>query len=816
MSEYQVNKAAEVFAAKKKGMKGSYKQADQKLPRKQDREHDAAENVPPKEVAFGDRKLFLSFLDTVREPLERLSDACSRSMATMERELAMELDVENDRMERIRRRNADRDAIVRRAAAAAEGHPWSSKKEELPIISDPHPSTQDVSNNIAYSEPPVSILQRIATKIGISPHLTKGEMDFMHVFRSTSYKEKRHRLSKSGIPAHGTRPRNLQQATAAALSGSAVDENESDSSLPGDMSYVQYLTQELETFDQAEADGLREFIARHPTLDVGPREEIFLIFFFIFALREIARELLRLGAHLEEMKRKQEVQMELSGRKKPRRRLWWPKVIGNFERWFSWGSYSQTRASEGYSGTVMRPTKNFERRQLRLFAEEKAHVAAKAAKAAEQEAKQMAAENARREKLERRDQLRRRRNTEAGDAHRPRRSVTMSAIFPRAVRRTEDLEAARVDSTRFAPQTGMSNPLTSYIKRTRSFFTSNGRTSDRSTPIRQSDVPVHPLSLDLNGGGAPEVLGSQSGAIAGRDGPSQKGRYAVVDIPDFQSLHPDLSTDNNYRNTHSTSVLSPKVNTTQPHFSAPLEVSSLNEAPQPTSLSWTAASPSRSENQAAEPHPSSQHRPRHLPLVNVTYTDQSDDGDDSEDNRFEEEEAAMGYEKQPSRKRSQSAFADFSPEHPKDNSSQVEKPHEKRRRYRAPIPPPAPPQPAFVNAPKTKSLRFRTWEFLQELKSDEVLYGLKMASALTFVGLWAWLGWAFGLMAADKGQWVMTTILAVLSPTIGATFSICAWRVGGTLVGILWAMLTYLAYPNNPYVILAMMIFISKFNFLEN
>ncbi|KAG0277127.1 hypothetical protein BGZ95_006471 [Linnemannia exigua] len=206
----------------------------------------------------------------------------------------------------------------------------------------------------------------------------------MDVFRNSTDKEVKRRVSKSGTPADRIHPRKTQQHSATVESfGSGIEEDEGKPTLPGSISYVQYLTQELEVFDQAEADGLRGFIANHPTLDVGPREEIFLIFFYIFALREIARELLRLGKHLEGMKRKQETQMELDGRKKPRKRLWWPKVIGNFERWFTWGSYTQTRASEGFLGTVMRSTKNLEQRQPRFFAEERAHVAAKAAKAAE-------------------------------------------------------------------------------------------------------------------------------------------------------------------------------------------------------------------------------------------------------------------------------------------------------------------------------------------------------------------------------------------------------------------------------------------------
>lgn len=816
MSENQVNKAAEAFATeRKKEMKRSRKQAvreakaEQKRLWKKEREEDAAKHGPPKEVVFGDRKLFLSFLDTVREPLQRLSDACSRSMITMEQELVKELNVEKDRVERIKKRKAERDAIVRRAAA--EGNAWSLKKEGLPKAPDLHPSSQDVGNGSTSNGPPLSFWQRIGTKIGISSHLTQGEVDFVDVVRNATYKERRPGVSKSesGIPADGINPRKLQQATAAALSGSAIDGNEGESTIPDDMSYVQYLTQEIEIFDQAETDGLREFIASHPTLDVGPREEIFLIFFFIFALREIAQELLRLGKHLEEMKRKHEVQMTLDGRKKPRRRLWWPKVTGNFERWFSWGGYSQTRASEGFSGMLMGSAKNLGRHLPRLFAEEKAHVAAKAAKAAEQESKQVAAENAGREELERRSQLRRRRNYEAWDAPRPRRSITISTIFPRASGHTEDLEAGEGDSIQFAPQTGMSDPLASRITGARTASTSNSRIGGRSTRLRQAGVPVNPLNRE----GALEVLGSQSASIAGRDGSSQQGPYTVVHIPDFQSLHPRLSADNSPGDAQLTSALSPMVNTTQPHFSTPPQVNPLNEALQPSTLPGTAGSPSSSKNQAAEPRPSSLHRPSHHPRLKVTHAYQSDDGDNSEESNFEQG-GVMGHKRHSLRKRTQSAYTDLSLRHFKENSSQDEKYQERQRGHRPSITPPLYPQPAFVNVPKPKSLRFRIWEFLQELKSDEVRYGLKMASALTFVGIWAWLGWADRLLA-EKGQWVMMTIIAVLSPTIGATFSASAWRIVGTLVGILWAMLTYLAYPNNPYVILAMMPVISKFNSLE-
>ncbi|KAF9539743.1 hypothetical protein EC957_005074 [Mortierella hygrophila] len=802
MSEYQVNKAAKAFAAKmKKEKKWSRKQAERRAKAehkrwaKQEWEDDAVRDVPPKEVTFGDRKLFLSFLDTVREPLQRLSDSCSRSMATMERELVTELNVERDRMERIMKRKSLGDAIVRRAALATGGSARLWKKTESPIVSGLQPSTQDASNDDARNEPPRSLWQRVLSKIGISTDLTQNELDFVDVVRNTTDKEKKRKMSRSGIPADGIHPRKFRLSNAGALSGSGIKEDEGDSTLPCDMSYVQYLTQELEIFDQAEAAGLRGFIASHPTLDVGPREEIFLVFFFIFALREIARELLRLGMHLEEMRRKQKLQMEFDGRRKPKKRLWWPKVIGNFERWFAWGGYSQARASEGFSGMVMRSTRNLERREPRLFAEEKAHMVIKAAKAAEREVKRVAAETTRREELEKRDRLRQRRNSEARDAPWPRRSMTMSAIFTRPAGHSGDLEGGGGGSTQFAPQPG--TPMTNRHARARTLLPFNARTGGRSADAQQPVIPVHSLSLDRSGIGL-EVVGSQDDSTAERAETRQRGQYTVVDIPSHQLLHRRPSTDNGPSDMHLTSTLSPKVATIRPHLSASPEMRPLDRIPQTTHVTGTAASSSRSKDQVAEPHPSSQHRP--MPL--------RDDGDDSEDSSFEQE-AVTGCEIQSPRKRTQGAFTDFTRRHPKEGSGQDEKYQKKRHRSTASAPPPLPPPPVFVNMPKSKSLRFRVWEFFQEFKSDEVRYGLKMAMALTFVGLWAWLGWTYTLLAMDRGQWVMMTIVAVLSPTIGATFSVCAWRVGGTLVGILWAMLTYLAYPKNPFVIMAMTPFIA-------
>ncbi|KAK3814800.1 MAG: hypothetical protein JOS17DRAFT_421443 [Linnemannia elongata] len=536
----------------------------------------------------------------------------------------------------IRKRKAHRDAIVRQGAVAAGGNARLWKKTESPIVFGHHASTQYSCNDNANKEPPRSLWRRVLSKIGISTDLTQSELDFVDVVRNATDKGKKRRVSRSGILTDGIHPKKSQQSKVRAFSGSGIDENEGDSTLPGDMSYVQYLTQELEIFDQAEVAGLRGFIASHPTLDVGPREEIFLIFFFIFALREIARELLRLGKRLEDMRCKQELQMELDGRMKPKKRLWWPKVIGNFDHWFSWGSYPQARASEGFSGMVMRPTRNLERRQPRLFAEEKAHVAIKAAKAAEQEAKRVAAESARREELEKRDRLRRSRNFEAWDVPWPRRSMTMSAIFTRPAGHPGDLEGGGGGSTQFAPHPGVLAPMTRRLARARTLLSFKTKTGDRSTDTWQSDVPVHPLSLEPSGISL-EVVGSQDDSTAERAETRQQGQYTVVDIPNYQSLHQNPSSDNDSNDMHLASAASPKVATIHPHFSAPPGIHPLDGNPQSTHVARKTDSLFRSKNRITEPDPPSQHRPSRVPLLKVTYTDQSDDGDDSEDSMFEQE-----------------------------------------------------------------------------------------------------------------------------------------------------------------------------------
>ena len=359
---------------------------------------------------------------------------------------------------------------------------------------------------------------RVRTLMKINQRmLTQEELDYAEAIRGV--KGNSDRGGKSKIPdskeeAAGSLHQGLRRGLTWIAERQGPMDDEDRFTAPENVSSVKYLTDELEIFDAAEADGLRAFVANHPALDVGPREEIFLIFFFIFALREIAREPLHLGMHVEKLQERQRQQMEKEGRKRLRKRLWWPKVVGNFWRWFSWGSYSQARSSEGYSGLVMNSSKNLERSETRLVEDERVRVEAKAAKAAAAKAK------------EEEDALLA--ETSAKQApffSRPRRFMTISALF-QARHDPNDLEHG------FESQPQIQNgelvaealPLS---KRSR---------SKPFVPQHTLQAPASELS-DYNVSNARSLLQDEDRHTSNQNlGMIKDRRFTVVDIPEYMEL----------------------------------------------------------------------------------------------------------------------------------------------------------------------------------------------------------------------------------------------------------------------------------------
>ncbi|KAG0252570.1 hypothetical protein BG011_006919, partial [Mortierella polycephala] len=611
MTDQQVRKAAEAFRKQReKQIRREHKKVERELRVEQKRlekerqAEAAARAIPPKEVAFGDRKLFMSFLDIVRDPLQRMSDSCSRVMVAMERELVSGLNVEQDRLERIRRRNAQRAEAIRVAEAKlAEEEKAAAATAAAGVNGTNAPMSTANANGTGADDSKdqgkgnASILDRIRALVGTkSHHLTKEDIDYAEALKSGMAKDKgkKGKGPNNGRTADTIHPNKFLQMDAhrhAATSG--LEDEEPDFILPPDMSYVQYLTQELEIFDKAEAQGLRDFIATHPTLDVGPREEIFLIFFFLFALREIARELLRLGKYVEELEEQQLKRMEETGRTKRRKQLWWPKVIGNFWNWFAWGSYSQLKTNEGADALIRNTTKNLEHRQPRTVKEEKALVEAKAVKAAADKIATEAAEAAAKVEAVKKAEQRKRRHSEMWDMPPLRRSLTLATLIHRRGR-TPDIEQGLGGDEQRHTQRGIvrgphgprstSNSPTRHDtkwdgdaphRRRWSHKQLRDERSHRVDEKRAKDA-FHPLDGDL---GDKEVLqsefgGEDSGSPSAIPGSQSKRaqQYTVVEIPGFDSLQRSDASDLKHFEDANEVVLSPRIHTPKHHGTAPPEI----------------------------------------------------------------------------------------------------------------------------------------------------------------------------------------------------------------------------------------------------
>lgn len=767
----------------------------------------AARTVPPKEVAFGDRKLFMSFLSIVRDPIQRLSDSCSRVMLTMERELASGLNVESDRIERIKRRNAARTDAVRNAEAVGKtnGSGLSSRKGSMkandkssePTVA-PVGGPLQASDRTQQSEDPWS---RVRVLMGIKkPVMAQEEIEYTEALKVALDKGKRVKSAKGGLNSDAIHPRKLQRDPTR-VAASSFDEDDSDSlMLPQGMSSVQYMIQEVEMFDKAEATGLQEFVENHPTLEIGPREEIFLIFFFLFALREIARELLRLAKFIEELEDREWKQMQEEHRTKRKKQLWWPKVIGNFWRWISWGSVSQLKTSEGYASAMMISTKNMERSELRSVQQERERVEAKAKTA------RLAAELAVLELAKAADQKeKRRRESEMWDPPPPRRSVTISAIFHRGRDHQHDVEKGQQ----------VQHPTRSSTTPSHGIL----RNCEPSHPLHsnsESQDGRHIVSPDLNSA-LPSVEVASEGqhnsnseptsikAAVNNNTPSRAQQYTVVEIPSYNELR---HTGTVYHSKYSIS-LSSNVPDVRRHDTAPTESSQQRQS---TMASLVAQEPNALPNSTAPAHSSEAESPFSLPpRPDSPSSLEASDSPSSDSEEFPTT----------ARTRSKSAFVMFGRKHESKetrddfHSLALEKEHKIHQAIREAEAAEPVQRTLFINIPKPKSWRYRVWEGLQPFKSDEVKFGFKMAAALTFIGLWSWLDWDNEYLASDRGQWAMTTVMAVLSPTIGATFSVCAMRIGGTMIGSSWALLTYIALPRNPYVILAMLLILGKFPYFK-
>jgi hypothetical protein len=85
-------------------------------------------------------------------------------------------------------------------------------------------------------------------------------------------------------------------------------------------------------------------------LDLGLREEVFLVFFFIFCLREVAKELEKLTVTLNDIK--DTVDTGKNGSRK--RHFYLPNLVGPKGKWRKWASFSSHQAVKDKGGHTLR------------------------------------------------------------------------------------------------------------------------------------------------------------------------------------------------------------------------------------------------------------------------------------------------------------------------------------------------------------------------------------------------------------------------------------------------------------------------------
>ncbi|KAF9434043.1 hypothetical protein BGZ76_008657 [Entomortierella beljakovae] len=781
ITDQQAKKASEAFKKRMKKEARKEREKRKKAAKEERKRSERTENerradaaigvVLAKEVAYGDRKLFISFLDIVRDPIQRLSDTCSKVMVAMEKEVVSGLSAENDRLERIRIRNARRADAIRAADVVVAAEEKANIAKENLHGSEGTPK-EDVEKEGDKNILPLSRLSKFLVSIGfMRRQLTADDIAYAKVLKASMQRD-----IKDGITPVNSNPSKQDSQKNATMSGIDSDE---DFKLPPNVTFTQFMAGELEIFDKAEADGLQNFISSHPTLDVGPREELFLIFFFMFAIREIACELLSLGKFIEKMKKKSLEKMMEENRVKPTKKLWWPKVMNNFWRWFSWGGYSQLKTGQGLGSMTLGSAKNMEPKQLRSITEEKAILEAKAVKAAEEKRVAKAV-------IEKQATSRRRRQSESWGVLR--RIDPLPAALPHINNSSnQDL------GSQWHRRGSQDTPL-------RSVSPGHSPRMHKSVSLRFRQTKSDPGQVDLEPLDFPSVVGDDRQFTSHTPGSENEEmdiqikqrskrlqQYTIVDIPDFKDLHPNLDKELSQTEDVRAKDLITCSTVDVPHCNvlesdSPRGSTFQGKGNLETTKGVDIESRRAQEGYISEKNEDSEERCESL-VGNGTGANNQDSDDKG---------------------RSWLSWKTFSTlRHHQNSTSAVPSLGENKQDE---ISPSTVLKSSTATVKKRKRLRFRIWQFMQPFKTDEVKFGFKMAAGLTLCGLLTWLDLRSKFLVSDRGQWSMMTVLAVLTPTVGATLEIGIMRMIGTGVGVGWAVLTFITDPYNPYVICAMMI----------
>jgi hypothetical protein len=210
-----------------------------------------------KQIEYGDKELFVMYLESLRDPLLILSKACTRAL---------------------------------NCVSAGISHEW-----ELDDV------RQDGTHSWAYY-------------LG-------------HILTNKKSNTKRKDSINGSVQSHCNRHCDCPERMRAAIEKFDLDEHE-----------------RMETLKRINKK--RNF----RPLDLGLREEVFLVFFFIFCLREVAKELEKLTVTLNDIK--DTVDTGKNGSRK--RHFYLPNLVGPKGKWRKWASFSSHQAVKDKGGHTLR------------------------------------------------------------------------------------------------------------------------------------------------------------------------------------------------------------------------------------------------------------------------------------------------------------------------------------------------------------------------------------------------------------------------------------------------------------------------------
>lgn len=210
-----------------------------------------------KQIEYGDKELFVAYLESLRDPLLTLSKACIRGMNCVSGGISYEWELDEVR--------------------------------------------QDGTHSWAYY--------------------------ISHIFSIRKREPERKASSSDSVEDHCDRHCDCPDRLRAAIARFDNDEHE-----------------RMETLKRINKK------RRFGPLDLGLREEVFLVFFFIFCLREVAKELENLTSTLNEIK--DTVDRGKNGVRK--RHFYLPNLVGSKGKWRKWASFSSHQAVKDKGGHTLR------------------------------------------------------------------------------------------------------------------------------------------------------------------------------------------------------------------------------------------------------------------------------------------------------------------------------------------------------------------------------------------------------------------------------------------------------------------------------